>query len=227
MAPSTRRLALFDLDHTLIPFDSGREWLLFLAGRGAVDEAAEARYLDACRALVAGRGGIEALHRAVVAPLAEVSEARLAQWTGEFEAAMAPRVPRSALALVARHREAGDRCAIVTTTTRLVAAPFARLFGVPHLLATEPRRAGGRLTGEIEGEPCHRAHKVAHVRRWLESEGLSLRDFTRSFFYSDAHGDLPLLEAVTDPVAVRPDDRLRAVARERGWPVLGTADVAV
>ncbi|WP_298236156.1 HAD family phosphatase [uncultured Azohydromonas sp.] len=225
MARSTR-LALFDLDFTLIPFDSGREWLLFLVERGVLDAAAERRYLEACRSYLSGRAGLEALHRAVVAPVSTVAEAQLARWGREFEERMARRVPRGTLALVARHHEAGDRCAIVTATTRLVAEPFARLFGVPHVLATEPRREGGWLTGDIEGVPCHREHKLTHVRRWLAAEGLALQDFERSWFYSDAAGDLPLLEAVTDPVAVRPDDRLRAVARERGWPVLGTADVA-
>jgi HAD superfamily hydrolase (TIGR01490 family) len=220
------RLALFDLDHTLIPYDSGREWLRFLAERGAVDAAVERRYLDACRSYVTGRAGLEALHRAVVGPVSTVAEAQLARWGREFEAHMARRVPRATLALVARHREAGDRCAIVTATTRLVAEPFARLFGVPHLLATEARRVGGWLTGDIDGVPCHREHKLTHVQRWLAKEALGLASFERSWFYSDAAGDLPLLEAVTDPVAVRPDDRLRAVARERGWPVLGLADVA-
>ncbi|NML15844.1 HAD family hydrolase [Azohydromonas caseinilytica] len=222
----SQRLALFDLDHTLIPFDSGREWLLFLVERGAVDAAVERRYLESCRSYVSGRCGIEVLHRAVVTPVGHTAEAQIARWSREFEAEMARRVPRSTLALVASHRDAGDRCAIVTTTTRLVAEPFARIFGVPHLLATEPRRVGGWLTGDIEGHACHREHKVTHVQRWLAAEGLMLKDFERSWFYSDAAGDLPLLQAVTDPVAVRPDDRLRAVAQERGWPVLGTADVA-
>jgi HAD superfamily hydrolase (TIGR01490 family) len=221
-----RRLALFDLDHTLIPFDSGREWLLFLVERGALDAAVERRYLEACRSYLGGRVGLEALHRAVVAPVSTVAEAQLARWGLEFQAHVAPRVPRGTRALVARHLEAGDHCAIVTATTRLVAEPFARLFGVPHLLATEARREGGWLSGDIEGVPCHREHKLTHVRRWLAAEQLTLEDFERSYFYSDAAGDLPLLEAVSDPVAVRPDDRLRAVARERGWPVLGTADVA-
>jgi HAD superfamily hydrolase (TIGR01490 family) len=220
-------LALFDLDHTLIPFDSGREWLRFLAARGVVDAGAEQSYLEVCRSYVAGHIDIAALHRAVVLPLAGASEAQQLRWSVEFQAEVARRVPRGALALVARHREAGDRCAIVTTTSRLVAAPFARLFGVHRLLATEPQRAQGRLTGDIEGLPCHREHKLTHVLRWLGAEKLSLRDFPRSFFYTDAAGDLPLLQAVTDPVAVRPDDRLLAVARQRGWPVLGTADVAL
>ena len=222
-----QRLALFDLDHTLIPFDSGREWLQFLADRYAVPEDAPRRYLDACRRYIAGRVGLEALHRAVVCPPGAEAEALFATWRREFEAAMAQRVPRSTLALVQRHRDAGDLCAIVTATSRLVAEPFARVFGVPHLMATEPHHAGdGSLSGDIEGAPCHREHKVAHVRRWLSAQGLALQDFERSWFYSDAAGDLPLLEAVTDPVAVRPDDKLRAVARERGWKMLGIADVA-
>ncbi len=220
-----QRLALFDLDYTLIPFDSGREWLQFLAERDALPADAPQRYLDVCRRYVAGRIGLEALHQAVVKPNGVVAELLFTRWMHEFEAAMARRVPRSTLALVQRHRDAGDLCALVTATSRLVAEPFARVFGVPHLLATEPRRVDAHLTGDIEGEPCHRAHKLTHVQRWLAAQGLALEDFERSYFYSDAAGDLPLLQAVTDPVAVCPDDRLRAVAREHGWTVLGTMDV--
>lgn len=214
------RLALFDLDHTLIPFDSAQAWGRFLIGRGALDAGFEARYLAACHDYVAGRAGIGALHRAAVSMLDGIAPAPLAALAHDFEAAMAPRLPAAMRALVARHRAAGDRCAIVTATSRVLAEPFARLFDVPHLLATEPERRGGRLTGAIVGVPCHGAHKPVHVRRWLAAEGLALQDFEVSFFYSDAAGDLPLLEAVTHPVAVRPDARLRALAAERGWPVL-------
>lgn len=213
------RLALFDLDHTLVPFDSGMAWGRFLVARGVLEAGFEARYLDACRDYVAGRAGIEALHRVGVGALAPFDDARLAAWTAAFEAEIAPQLPEAMRALVARHRDAGDRCALVTATSRLVAAPFARLFGIDALLATEARRVDGRLTGEVEGLPCHGAHKVAHVARWLAAQGLALADFERSWFYSDSASDLPLLEAVTHPVAVRPDARLRAVAQARGWPV--------
>lgn len=224
---NSRALALFDLDHTLIPFDSGMAWTQFLVARGVLSPEAEATYLDFCHQYVAGTLDIHAMHRNNLAPLLGYSRETLAGWQREFEAAMASRVPVAMRALVQGHQAAGDLCAIVTATTRLIAEPFARHFGIEHLLSTQAATVDGRpnspLTGEIAGEPCYREHKVAHVNRWLAAmpagEG-GIRRFGTSWFYSDSMSDLPLLEAVTHPVVVRPDDRLRALAAARGWPLL-------
>jgi len=102
----------------------------------------------------------------------------------------------------------------------LHAEPFARLFGIAHVLATEAARIDDRLTGEIDGLPCHREHKLQRVNAWLAAGGLQLQAFERSCFYSDSAGDLPLLQAVTHPVAVRPDARLRAHALQYGWQIV-------
>ena len=226
MAP--RRLALFDLDLTLIPFDSGMAWTQFLIRRGILPAAAEGRYLAYCHEYVAGTLDIHAMHRANMQPLLQVPRATLAQWQLDFEREMAPRLPAATLALVRRHQDGGDLCAIVTATTELIAGPIARLFGVAQLVATRPAtvddREGAPFTGEIDGEPCYRHHKVSRVQEWLATRppgtGRSLAEFERSWFYSDAIGDLPLLAAVSDPVAVSPDDRLRAHALRAGWPIL-------
>ena len=111
-------------------------------------------------------------------------------------------------------------CVLVTATTRFIAEPFARLFGIAHVLATEAARIDDRLTGEIDGLPCHREHKLQRVNAWLAAGGLQLQAFERSCFYSDSAGDLPLLQAVTHPVAVRPDARLRAHALQYGWQIV-------
>jgi HAD superfamily hydrolase (TIGR01490 family) len=221
-------LVLFDLDHTLIPFDSGMAWTRFLVERGVLSAEAEAQYLAYCHQYVAGTLDIHAMHRASLQPLLRHSRAMLALWQREFESEMAPRVPASMVALVRRHQEAGDLCAIVTATTRLIAEPFARLFGIDQLLATRAATVDGSpdsaLTGEIDGEPCYREHKVAWVKRWLASQPPGSRSnlaaFARSWFYSDSISDLPLLSAVSHPVAVRPDERLRAHALEADWPIL-------
>ena len=214
------RLALFDLDHTLIPFDGGIEWLRFLVQRGVLEEAHGDAYLAACREYVAGTLDIHAVHHLLIAPIGHHERSKRSQWAAEFERVMADRLPAASLALVERHRAQGDLCAMVTATARLIAEPFGRLFGVPHVLATEADELGELLSGAIEGLPCHREHKLVHVKRWLASQGLGLESFERSWFYSDSAGDLPLLEAVTDPVAVRPDARLRALALDRGWQVI-------
>jgi HAD superfamily hydrolase (TIGR01490 family) len=219
-------LALFDLDHTLLPFDSGMAWIEFLVGCGALPAGAQARYLDSCRQYAAGAADIHTLHRVGAGALADVPVPRRIAWRRAFEARMAGQLPTDMLALVRQHQQAGDRCAIVTATSRFVAEPFARLFGVANLLATESATADGSTdgewTGEIDGLPCHREHKVTHVARWLAGlvPPLTLAAFERTWFYSDSANDLPLLEAVTDPVAVRPDARLRAHAARAGWPVI-------
>jgi HAD superfamily hydrolase (TIGR01490 family) len=221
-------LALFDLDHTLIPFDSGMAWIRFLVGRGILSGEDEGRYLSYCEQYVAGTLDIHAMHRASLRPLLQYPRSVLAGWLRDFEREMALRIPASMLALVRRHQQAGDLCAIVTATTRLIAEPFARLFGIDQLVATEAASVDGSaqaaLTGEIDGDPCYRAHKLTRVERWLalrpSGSPVRLADFAVTWFYSDSISDLPLLGVVSQPVAVRPDARLRAHALASGWPIL-------
>jgi len=217
------RLALFDLDHTLIPFDSGMAWTRFLIARGRLAAEAEARYLSFCHDYVAGRLDIHRMHHANMEPLAARAAGELAQWSAEFEAHVAPEVPASRRALVRQHLEAGDLCAIVTATTRLIAEPFARTFGLQHLVCTEAALLQGCFTGGIAGDPCFREHKPGRVRSWLASQGLRLEAFEESHFYTDSMNDLPLLTSVTHPVAVDPDARLLAHAQASGWRVLRPA----
>ena len=219
-----QRLALFDLDHTLIPFDSGMAWTRFLVREGALDEGSEARYLGFCQQYVAGTLDMHAMVRANLLPLAAFEPEHLAQWRQRFEREIAAQLPDDAMReRVAHHIDSGDLCVVVTATERLVAEPFARAFGIEHLVATEGVMINGRPTGEIDGLPCFREHKLTRVQQWLT--GLSampnaIASFDESFFYSDSINDLPLLEAVTRPVVVRPDERLRAHAEKAGWPLL-------
>jgi HAD superfamily hydrolase (TIGR01490 family) len=217
------KLALFDLDHTLIPFDSGMAWTRHLVREGALDAGAQARYLEHCHQYVAGTLDIHAMHRASMAPLAAFEPEQVRRWAAAFEAELAPRLPRAMRDLVASHRQRGDLCAIVTATSRLVAAPFARAFGVEHLLATEAVHVNGVPTGEIDGLPCYREHKLAHVQAWLAARAQpprTMQGFEASWFYSDSASDLALLSAVTHPVAVRPDARLRSHAEQAGWRII-------
>lgn len=212
------RLALFDLDHTLIPFDSGMAWTQFLVEAGVLPADAEAAYLAYCHQYVAGTLDIRAMHRASMLPLTRFPLASIHEWAADFGAAMAPRIPPDMRALVRSHQDAGDLCAIVTATERFIAEPFARRFGIDHLMATEAAIGPeGRFTGEIDGEPCFRDHKVNHVDAWLARRGESLASFDETWFYSDSASDLPLLQAVSHPVAVRPDPRLQAHATKAGW----------
>jgi HAD superfamily hydrolase (TIGR01490 family) len=213
-------IALFDLDHTLIPFDSGAAFTRYLIGLGALEPDFEARYLEQCRRYVQGTVDMADMHRLVVGALGRHPPDVLARWLGEFSAEIRARVPQVARALVQEHRHRGHLCALVTATTRFIAEPFGTALGLPQVLATEPEvNEEGRYTGEIVGEPCFREHKLTHVQAWLAQRGVAWCDIQRSWFYSDSYNDLPLMEAVTDPVAVSPDPRLRAHALARGWPV--------
>lgn len=214
------QLVLFDLDHTLIPFDSGMAWTRFLIARGVLGPEFESIYLEKCKLYVTGALDIHALHRTMVEPLGRLPRGELDAWLREFQGELAPTLPGASQALVERHRAAGDLCCIVTATTRFIAERYARGFGIEHLLATEAALdAGGALTGEIDGLPCYREHKLTRLHEWLHGRGQNLGDFDRCWFYSDSFNDLPLLRAVSDPVAVRPDARLRALAETEGWPI--------
>ena len=125
------------------------------------------------------------------------------------------------MALLAQHREAGDTLVIITATNRVVAGPIAQKLGVEHLIATECEIVDGRYTGRSTDVPCFREGKVTRLNRWMQENGYSLQD---SYFYSDSMNDLPLLEQVTHPVAVDPDENLRAEALKRGWPVISLRD---
>ena len=166
------RLALFDLDHTLIPFDSGLAWTRHLMREGVLDAAAEQRYLGFCHQYVAGTLDIHAMVRAILLPLAAFEATQVQAWRARFELEIAAQLPASMRALVDAHRVQGDLCALVTATERLISEPFARAFGLEHLVATEgAMRDDGRPTGEIAGLPCFREHKLTRVQQWLAGLG--------------------------------------------------------
>ena len=120
--------------------------------------------------------------------------------------------------LIGRHRD--DLRVIVTATNSFVTAPIAREFGIDNLVATEPAHSDGEFTGAVTGTPCFREGKVKCLEDWLDGRGQSLHSFSQSWFYSDSLNDLPLLVRVTNPVAVDPDDTLRAYAGKHGWPII-------
>jgi len=216
------RLALFDLDNTLLAGDSDYEWGQFLVDRGVLAreeyEAQNAAFFEQYKA---GTLDIHEYLGFALRPLAAHTPEDLARWHGEFmRSRVLPMITAAARALVRRHLAAGDLCAVVTATNSFVTAPIAREFGVPHLIATEPDARAGRFTGRVAGTPCFREGKIERVETWLAGMGQRLEDCAESRFYSDSHNDLPLLERVRRPVAVDPDPQLAGEAARRGWPVI-------
>ncbi len=215
-------LALFDLDNTLLAGDSDYAWGQFLIERGVLDGPRyEARNDEFFRRYKAGTLDIREFLDFQLAPLARRPRAELDAWHRDFmREHILPMILPGARALVARHRDAGDVCAILTSTNAFITAPIARELGVPHLLATELEVCGEGYTGRPAGTPCFREGKIERLNEWLASRGETLSSYARSWFYSDSLNDLPLLERVTDPVAVDPDETLARIAEERGWPVI-------
>jgi HAD superfamily hydrolase (TIGR01490 family) len=218
-----KRLALFDLDGTLLPGDSDHAFGEFLVARGDVDGAAFRRRNDAFYAdYQAGRLDIHAYIDFITAGWRGRPAAEVAALSRRYiDEVIRPMLRPQAQELVERHRRAGDLLALVTATNDFVTRPIAALFGIEVLIATELERdAAGRPSGAIRGVPAFREGKVARVRDWLATLGHRIGDFETSTFYSDSTNDLPLLEQVSHPVATNPGAALERVARERGWPVL-------
>jgi HAD superfamily hydrolase (TIGR01490 family) len=216
------RLVLFDLDNTLLAGDSDYEWGQFLVDRGVLErESYEAQNRAYYEQYAAGTLDIHEYLGFALRPLAAHEPADLARWHDEFmRLRIRPMMLPAARRLVRGHLDASDLCAVITATNSFITAPIAREFGVPHLLATDPESREGRFTGRVAGAPCFREGKIARLEQWLHAQGRRLPEFVESVFYSDSHNDIPLLERVTRPVAVDPDEQLAAHARRRGWAVL-------
>lgn len=219
-------LVLFDLDNTLLSGDSDFEWAQFLIDQGVLDReiyaANNQAFYDDYRA---GTLDIHAFLAFQLKPLASHDRGQLDAWHREFLVRrIAPMIGSSSRALVASWQNKGALCVIVTATNSFVTAPIARALGIEHLVATEPEQRDGQYTGGIVGTPCFREGKVIRVQQWLAQRRLRWQDFERSYFYSDSLNDLPLLERVSDPVAVDPDPTLRSEAEARGWPIISLRD---
>jgi len=222
MKPAIMKLALFDLDNTLLIGDSDFEWAQFLISKGVVDkEVQEAKNQEFYEHYRAGTLDIHAFLDFQLAPLARHSRVELDAWHKEYmERHILPIIKAPARALVQKHLEEGALTAIVTATNSFVTGPIAREFGIEHLIGTIPAFENGRFTGKPRGTPSFKEGKIERVEAWLESLGFWWGSFETSHFYSDSHNDLPLLKKVSHPIAVDPDDTLRAHAQAQGWPIL-------
>lgn len=222
MTASKMRLALFDLDHTLLPIDSDYAWGVFTQDIGWTDPVVfKQRNDEFYEHYKAGTLDVHDYVRFATEAvrLRGPKEAQVAH-DRFMESVIVPAIRSEALALVREHQAAGEQLVIVTATNEFVTRPIARAFGIEELIAVELERgADGWITGEIAGVPSAREGKVQRVGQWLAARGLAWRD-VEATFYSDSANDLALLEAVDHPVATNPDARLREIAAARGWRIL-------
>ena len=221
-----KKLALFDLDHTLIPFDSDYSWGEFTLGLGWNDAGDFKRRNDAFyEQYKAGTLDIHAYCRFATSAVCREGQVKsLAAHAQYMIQVVQPGIKQQALDLVKKHQDAGDTVLIITATNEFVTRPIAEAFGVHELLAIELERdqtpgGSGWFTGEIRGVPSFREGKVTRMEQWLAERGLDWNQ-VHTTFYSDSINDVPLLEKADVPVATNPDERLRALAAERQWRIL-------
>lgn len=212
-------LAIFDLDNTLIADDSDYLWGQFLVDQGIVDkeyyQQANAKFYDDYKQ---GTLDIAEFLHFSLKPLADNNPQALYRWRDQFiETVIKPILLKPAQQLIDKHRQRGDTLMVITATNRFVTEPIVKLYGIELLLATTPDFVDGRYTGGFSGVPCFRDGKVKHLEAWLTQTSETL---TNSWFYSDSHNDLPLLNRVDNPVAVDPDPKLRAYANNANWPTI-------
>jgi HAD superfamily hydrolase (TIGR01490 family) len=213
------KLAIFDLDNTLIAGDSDHAWGEFLVAQGLVDGVwykaqNDKFYADYCT----GQLDIIAYSEFVFGFLAQHDMLYLQQLHQQFMAqVIQPLMLPKAQALIQQHRAAGDYLLIITATNRFITQPIGESLGISELLATEPKFENGRYTGKVEGIPCYKEGKITRYQAWLAAKNMR---FEQVYFYSDSHNDLPLLSIVDTPVVVDPDDTLKHYAEQHSWPML-------
>ncbi|MBK8327622.1 MAG: HAD family hydrolase [Moraxellaceae bacterium] len=217
------KLAIFDLDNTLIAGDSDHAWGEFLVAQGLVDGVwykaqNDKFYADYCT----GQLDIIAYSEFVFGFLAQHDMSYLQQLHQQFMAqVIQPIMLPKAQALIQQHRATGDFLLIITATNRFITQPIGEALGISELLATEPQQQVGRYTGKVEGVPCYKEGKITRYQAWLAAKNMR---FEQVYFYSDSHNDLPLLKIVDTPIAVDPDDTLKQYAQQQNWPILSLRD---
>ncbi|WP_449237037.1 histidinol-phosphatase [Bacterioplanoides pacificum] len=212
-------LVIFDLDHTLLSGDSDHAWGQYLVDRGLVEPAEHQRRNDYFyQQYKAGTLDIHEYLTFALKPLTQHPlELMLAERQRFLDERIKPLISQKSRDLIAKHQQAGDTLLIITATNGFVTYPIAGLLGIEHIIAPEPELIDGNYSGAIVGIPSFQHGKVTRLQQWLEDKQL---DLSGSYFYSDSHNDLPLLELVDHPVAVDPDDILNARAQQQGWPVI-------
>jgi len=217
-------LAIFDLDNTLLGTDSDHQWGEYLCDQGLVVaedfRAQNDRFYEDYKL---ARLDIQAYLCFVLSTIKGLSvDAVATMHQVFFEEYIAPCMLPKAQACLDEHKKRGDTCLVITATSRFITEPIVRAFGIEHLIASDAQVINGLYTGEPSGIPSFAEGKVKRLNQWLASR--SEFDSVDRYFYSDSRNDLPLLEQVSHPIAVDPDDTLRQVATERGWQILSFRD---
>ena len=217
------QLALFDLDNTLLIGDSDHAWGNFLAKIGAVDAQKQIKAQDHFYAQYqAGTLDIHEFLEFQFTPLKNNSLEQLTTWRKQYiESHIKPLITQERLDLVEYHRQQGHETIIITATNSFVTRPIADLFGIEHLIATEPEQNIHGFTGKLSGIPCFQSGKIEKLNIFLSKKFSDITlENSETWFYSDSYNDLPLLEAATHAIAVTPDKKLAEHAKKLNWEII-------
>ncbi len=212
-------LAIFDLDNTLLAGDSDYLWGIFLSEQGLVDKIDyQTKNQQFYEQYKNGTLDIYEFQEFSLKPLAANTIQQLDKIHKIYMVEkILPIITSKAKQLIQKHKKQGDYILIITATNRFITEPISTLLEVDALIATDPEMINGQFTGKLSGIPCFQEGKVTRLNNWLQDNDFDLKD---SWFYSDSINDLPLLEQVTNPVAVDPDEKLQQLASDRQWPII-------
>jgi putative phosphoserine phosphatase/1-acylglycerol-3-phosphate O-acyltransferase len=199
----SRSVAIFDLDHGVLTKPAST----LVAGGGAVPSI-----LDRVADLAGPLLGPLVLGR-TMRGVAGVSTSDIRE--AAKEAASTVELAPHAQGLLAEHRKARRRIIGTTKLPIEAAEPFAVALGFDDVIATRMNVVDNRYEGDADGPIVHGRGKLDAAREWARNNGASLK---RSYFYSGAFSDVPLLSEVGRPVVVDPDPQLAALAWLKGWP---------
>lgn len=208
------KLALFDLDHTLLNTDSDHAWGEFLIQEGLVDPVHHQKMNDAFyEDYKAGQLDPIAYNEFVFEFLTKHSDDELCVLHQRFmQNVIAPQMrPQGAKAIQA-HVSLGHTVVGITATSDFITTPIFNAFGITHVIATRAEYVDGRYTGKVAGVPCYQEGKLTRLEQWLNGQ-----EVTESWAYSDSMNDRFLLEYATHAIAVNPDDKLKQLALEKHW----------
>jgi putative phosphoserine phosphatase/1-acylglycerol-3-phosphate O-acyltransferase len=209
--------AFFDLDQTLLAGFSATAFVRerLLSGRMSPRELSES-FLGAL-SFGLGRTGFSGFMSATTAAYRGLSEGVLQEIGREvFEKHLATAIYPESRELVRAHQEMGHTVAMVSSATRYQADPFAQELGIEHVLCTRLGVENGVFTGRVEQPTCWGDGKRSYASKLAQQHDV---DLSHSYFYTDSHDDLPLLEAVGRPRPLNPNRRLAQISKERDWPV--------
>jgi putative phosphoserine phosphatase/1-acylglycerol-3-phosphate O-acyltransferase len=211
--------AFFDMDHTILRGSSGRLYLRYLRETGRLSWRQWIYISTLIVPYIAGLIDFPRLMGRLMVYIAGSDEAAAwaisAEW---FTAMLRAYITDAARERITWHQAQGHRVAIISASTPFAVRPVADELGLGDAyLATRLEVIDGQLTGKVIEPACYGEGKLTLARAYAEEHHL---DLLQSYFYSDSHHDLPLLEAVGCPVAVNPNRKLARIAAAHGWPVM-------